>query len=31
LEIAADAQAILKSLKAGTAKIGSVDDLIADL
>jgi len=31
LEIAADAQAILKSLKEGTAKIGSVDDLIADL
>ena len=31
LEIAANAQAILESLKEGTAKTGSVDDLIADL
>ena len=31
LEIAANAQATLESLKEGTAKTGSVDDLIADL
>ncbi len=31
LEIAANAQAILESLKEGTAKIGSMNDLIADL
>ena len=31
LEIANDAKAILESFKQGTAKIGSVDDLIADL
>ncbi|MFB2878744.1 hypothetical protein [Floridanema aerugineum] len=31
LEIAAHAKATLKSLKQGTAKKGTVDDLIADL
>ena len=31
LEIAANAKATLESLKQGTAKKGSVDDLIADL
>ena len=31
LEIAANAKATLDSLKQGTAKKGSVDDLIADL
>ncbi|VXD23311.1 conserved hypothetical protein [Planktothrix serta PCC 8927] len=31
LEIAANAKATLESLKKGTAKKGSVDDLIADL
>lgn len=31
LEIAANAKAALESLKQGTAKKGSVDDLIADL
>ncbi|MGD1703372.1 hypothetical protein [Dapis sp. BLCC M229] len=31
LEIAANAQATLKSLKEGTAKIGNVDNLITDL
>lgn len=31
LEIAANAKAVLNSLKKGTAKQGTVDDLIADL
>ncbi|MEM1171235.1 MAG: hypothetical protein AAGJ08_19685 [Cyanobacteria bacterium P01_H01_bin.35] len=31
LEIATNAQATLESLKQGTAKIGSIDDLIANL
>ena len=31
LEIANHAQAVLESFKQGTAKIGTVDDLIADL
>ena len=31
LEIAANAKATLESLKQGTAKKGSVDDLMADL
>ena len=31
LEIAANAKATLESLKQGTAKKGTVDDLIADL
>ena len=31
LEIAANAKATLESLKQGTAKTGSVDDLMADL
>lgn len=30
-EIAAHAQELMQAVKAGTAKIGTVDDLIADL